>query len=143
MNNNCYVCPTCKGQGLLSYKKQKKLKYIGINAANDPMLLATDWAEYLVWIYRIPFRETHRIIGGLVALSEKLGKDINQLTFKECKGVYPLFGTLMDEKDYKKMIDEVFDLELSMAKRSDTTEWPCPEKFKKQLKKWKNHQPAK
>jgi argininosuccinate lyase len=37
-------------------------------AASDPMLLATDLADYLV-NHGVPFRQAHEVIGKLVAYS--------------------------------------------------------------------------
>lgn len=55
-------------------------------AASDPLLLATDLADYLV-LQGIPFRDSHHLVGALVVLAEKLGKPIDQLTVKEMQQV--------------------------------------------------------
>ncbi len=52
-------------------------------------LSATDLADYLVQKLHIPFREAHHITGRAVALAEKLGKDISDLSLKELQEVDP------------------------------------------------------
>src|SRR5271155_196080 len=51
-------------------------------AASDPALLATDLADYLVK-KGMPFRQAHHVVGAVVALAEKIGKPLNQLTLAE------------------------------------------------------------
>src|SRR5271169_954933 len=48
-------------------------------AVNDPALLATDLADYLVR-KGMPFRQAHHVVGSVVALAERLGKSLNRLT---------------------------------------------------------------
>jgi argininosuccinate lyase len=55
-------------------------------AASDPLLLATDLADYLVR-RGTPFRKAHHGVGSLVALAERLGKPLNQLTLAEFHSV--------------------------------------------------------
>ncbi len=50
-------------------------------------LTATDLADYLVQKLHIPFREAHHITGRAVALAEKLGKDISDLTLEELRQI--------------------------------------------------------
>ena len=49
-------------------------------------LTATDLADYLVK-KGVPFRETHHISGKAVALAEKKGVDLSELTFEELKSI--------------------------------------------------------
>ncbi len=60
-------------------------------AASDPALLATDLADYLVR-KGLPFRQAHHAVGALVALAERLGKPLNQLTLAELRSVERKFG---------------------------------------------------
>src|SRR5262249_3028725 len=60
-------------------------------AAQDPALLATDLADYLVR-KGLPFRQAHHAVGGLVALAERLGKPLNQLTLPELQSVEKRIG---------------------------------------------------
>ena len=52
-------------------------------------LTATDLADYLVQKLHIPFREAHHITGRAVALAEKLGKDISDLSLNELQEIDP------------------------------------------------------
>jgi argininosuccinate lyase len=53
-----------------------------------PALLATDLADYLVR-KGMPFRQAHHVVGAVVALAEKTGKPLNQLTLAELQSVEP------------------------------------------------------
>jgi len=44
----------------------------------DPLLLATDLADYLV-TNGVPFRKAHHIVGSLVARAEETGKPLDRL----------------------------------------------------------------
>lgn len=60
-------------------------------AANDPGLLATDLADYLVR-KNVPFRRAHEIIGKLVAFSQEQSRGFSQLTLEELRQFAPEFG---------------------------------------------------
>ncbi|MGE9289574.1 MAG: argininosuccinate lyase, partial [Puniceicoccales bacterium] len=53
-------------------------------AVSDPLLLATDLADYLVE-QGVPFRQAHHQVGALVALSEKLDSPIDELPEEEAR----------------------------------------------------------
>jgi argininosuccinate lyase len=95
-------------------------------AAGDPALLATDLADYLVR-KGMPFRQAHHAVGAVVALAEKTGKTLSQLTVQEFQSVNPAFGrdTL-----------GVFDLSRAMAKRNMTGA-PGTKEVEKQLARWR------
>jgi argininosuccinate lyase len=95
-------------------------------AAGDPALLATDLADYLVH-KGLPFRHTHHVVGLLVALTERLGKPLNQLTLTELRSVEKKFGA-----DALK----VFDLKQALARRQATGA-PGTKEVRKQLARWK------
>jgi argininosuccinate lyase len=95
-------------------------------AAKDPVLLATDLADYLVR-KGIPFRQAHHVVGATVALAEKLGKPLNALTIAQLQSVDRHFG---------RDVAEVFDLRKAMAKRQ-LTGAPGTKEVKAQLAKWK------
>ena len=76
--------------------------------ALTPDLLATDLAEYLVR-KGVPFRETHHISGQCVALAEKKGVPMDQLSFEELHGV---------DSRFEKSVMEVFDYQKSVEMRS-------------------------
>jgi argininosuccinate lyase len=95
-------------------------------AASDPALLATDLADYLVK-KGMPFRHAHHVVGAVVALAEKSGKGLDQLTLKELRGIDKTFGD--DAMD-------VFDLKTAMAKRN-LTGAPGTKQVAKQLTRWR------
>jgi argininosuccinate lyase len=108
------------------------LEHISVNelscsaAANDPLLLATDLADYFVR-RGMPFRQAHHVVGTLVALSERLGKPLNQLTLAEFHSV---------EKNVAKDVFDLFDLKQALGRRNLTGAPSAPE-VKKQLQRWK------
>jgi argininosuccinate lyase len=95
-------------------------------AANDPALLATDLADYLVR-KGVPFRQAHHTVGAVVALAEELDKPLNLLTLKELQSVDKQFG--------RDTLD-VFDLQRAMAKRN-LTGAPGTKEVAKQLARWR------
>jgi argininosuccinate lyase len=95
-------------------------------AASDPALLATDLADYLVR-KGMPFRQAHHVVGAVVALAEKTGKLLNQLTFVELQSVDKTFG---------RDVLGVFDLKRAMAKRN-LTGAPGTKEVAKQLARWR------
>lgn len=95
-------------------------------AAADPQLLATDLADYLV-VKGMPFRQAHHVVGEVVALAEKTGKALNQLTLAELRSVYPRF---------KKDALATFDLKKAMERRTMVGA-PGSKEISKQLRFWK------
>jgi argininosuccinate lyase len=95
-------------------------------AARDPALLATDLADYLVR-KGLPFRQAHHAVGSLVALAERLGKRLNQLTLAEMQSV---------EKTFAADALETFDLKQALACRN-LPGAPGSREIRKQLNRWK------
>ena len=95
-------------------------------AASDPALLATDLADYLVG-KGLPFRQAHHAVGSLVALAERLGKKLNQLTLAEMQSVDKKFGA---------EALGIFDLSRAMRAR-DLVGAPATGQVRKQLGRWK------
>lgn len=62
-----------------------------MKAALNPDMLATDLADYLVR-KGVPFRDTHHISGQVVALAEKEGKPMDQLSNEQLQDVDQRFG---------------------------------------------------
>ncbi len=62
-------------------------------------LLAADLADYLVG-KGLPFREAHRIVGGVVAQCLETGRELESLELKELKGYSRVFGA-----DFKEALD--------------------------------------
>ena len=77
-------------------------------ASADPLLLATDLADYLVK-KGMPFRNAHHVVGAVVALAEKNRRPLNELTVADLRSVDPTFSP-----DVK----HVFDLKKAMARRT-------------------------
>jgi argininosuccinate lyase len=76
-------------------------------AANDPALLATDLADYLV-LRGLPFRLAHEAIGGLVAYSQEQKRALPELSLEE-------FRRFSDR--FAPDLYEVFQLDSAMTKR--------------------------
>lgn len=76
-----------------------------MRAALSPDMLATDLAEYLVR-KGLPFRETHHISGRIVALAEKEGKPMNELTVEQFKSVDDRFANdVLQVFDYDRSVE--------------------------------------
>jgi len=94
-------------------------------AASDPALLATDLADYLVR-KGLPFRHAHHAVGNLVALAERLGKRLNQLTLAEFRSI----ETRIDAEAL-----DIFDLKRALARRNQIGA-PGTREVKRQLARW-------
>ena len=94
-------------------------------AARDPGLLATDLTDYLVRRGR-PFRQAHHAVGAVVALAERLGRPLNQLTLAEMQSV---------EKSFAPDAPKIFDLKQALARRN-LTGAPGSKEVGKQLLRW-------
>jgi argininosuccinate lyase len=58
-------------------------------AAASGFSTATDLADWLVRELNLPFREAHHVTGTLVALAEKKGCDLPDLSLTEMTAVHP------------------------------------------------------
>jgi argininosuccinate lyase len=76
-------------------------------AASDPVLLATDLADYLV-LHGLPFRQAHEAIGSLVAYSQKEQRALPDLSLEE-------FRRFSDR--FEPDLYQVFQLDSAMTKR--------------------------
>jgi argininosuccinate lyase len=95
-------------------------------ASDDPALLATDLADYLV-ARGVPFRKAHHAVGAVVALAERKGCAIPELSTVEVKRLHEGFGP-----DWRK----VFDLKRALEKRRGTG-MPGPAQLAHQFARWK------
>ncbi len=95
-------------------------------AASDPTLLATDLADYLVR-KGMPFREAHHVVGGVVALAEKKGRALNELSLAELQSVH---------KSFSADALEAFSLAKAMERRN-LTGAPGTREVRKQLARWR------
>ena len=96
------------------------------SAADDPNLLATDLAEYLVK-KGAPFREAHEIVGKLVAQGAKKEVRLNQIPLAELKKSSPLFGV---------DVVKVFDVRRALAQRTAVGA-PSPKNVSAQMEHWR------
>jgi len=91
-------------------------------AAADPMLLATDLADYLVK-RGTPFRHAHELVGKAVAHAIATAKPLNELDFP---ALDPAFGS---------DAGEVFSLERALAARTNPGA-PSITNVKEQIARW-------
>jgi argininosuccinate lyase len=95
-------------------------------AASDPMLLATDLADYLV-NHGVPFRQAHEVIGKLVAYSIEQKRGFGEMTLAEFQQFSPAF-----EAD----VTACLNLETALAARMGIGA-PSPQNVKAQLARWR------
>ena len=95
-------------------------------AAGDPALLATDLADYLVR-KGMPFRQAHHVVGAVVALAERAGKQLNRVSLAELQSV---------DQTFERDALGVFDLRRAMARRNITGA-PGTMEVAKQLMRWR------
>src|SRR5687768_7480927 len=94
-------------------------------AASDSALLATDLADYLVR-KGLPFRKAHHAVGAVVALAEKAGKPLNQVTVAEFRSADSNFG---DD------VLGIFELRKALSQR-DLVGAPSARQVDTQLSRW-------
>ncbi len=78
-------------------------------AAASGFSTATDLADWLVRALGLPFREAHHVTGSLVAMAEKQGCDLPDLTLPQMQSVHPgvtdeVFGVLGVENSVRSRI---------------------------------------
>jgi argininosuccinate lyase len=94
-------------------------------ASSDPLLLATDLADWLVE-RGVPFRRAHHLVGAVVALAEQRKVAITQLSLREWKKISPEF-------DASAL--EIFSVEKALTARTVTGS-PNTKLVKQQLIRW-------
>ncbi len=95
-------------------------------AVADPMLLATDLADYLV-NRGVPFRHAHEFVGKAVALCNQKACDLPQLTLADYQAISP---------EYQADLFDCFQLGKAMADRKAIGA-PSPANVLSQLTRWK------
>jgi argininosuccinate lyase len=78
-----------------------------MEAAIDSTMMATDLADYLVWL-GIPFREAHALTGQAVRLALENGKSLDELSLAEYQ---------IDHPDFDERVYQVFDPRVSITRR--------------------------
>ncbi len=96
-------------------------------AASDPLLLATDLADYLV-LRGVPFRQAHEVIGKAVALSGERGVGLHELPLADLQQLSDKFAA-----DFT----EVFNLDRALKARTNLGA-PSPENVAAQIAQWKS-----
>lgn len=96
-------------------------------AAGAGFATATDLADWLVRSLNLPFREAHHVTGALVALAEKKGCDLADLTLAELQSGHP--GITQD-------IYSVLGVHNSVASRTSYG-GTAPDQVRAQLGRWK------
>ncbi len=96
-------------------------------AAASGFSTATDLADWLVRVLDLPFREAHHVTGSLVALAEKQGCDLPDLTLEQMQGVHNgITGDVFD----------VLGVHNSVASRTSYG-GTSPERVREQVARWK------
>jgi argininosuccinate lyase len=91
-------------------------------AASDPLLIATDVAEWLV-VRGVPFREAHRLVGRAVRVALRAGRTLAELSVADWASVDPRIGP--------EVVD-LFDTERSLRRR-EVPGGPGPRMVSRQL----------
>ena len=92
-------------------------------AASDPLLLATDLADWLVK-QGIPFRHAHELVGKAVAESVSTGTPLDKLDLSKIDAAYTPDA------------QSVFDLQTALAARTNPGA-PSVENVKREIERWK------
>ena len=96
-------------------------------AAGSGFSTATDLADWLVRVLGLPFRDAHHVTGSLVALAEKQGCDLPDLTLEQMKSAHD--GITAD-------VFDVLGVENSVNSRMSYG-GTAPEQVCKQVSRWK------
>jgi len=96
-------------------------------AAGAGYSTATDLADWLVREAGLPFREAHHITGRVVALAERSGKALDELTLVELQSVSPALN---------ETVYSVLSPEASAASRKSFG-GTAPAEVKRQIRYWK------
>jgi argininosuccinate lyase len=96
-------------------------------AAGAGFSTATDLADWLVRAAGLPFREAHHATGSLVALAEKKGCDLQDLSLAELQSAHPAIT---------QEVYSVLGIHNSVASRVSYG-GTAPEQVRAQVKRWK------
>jgi len=100
-----------------------------LEAAGDPLLLATDLADRLVE-GGVPFRKAHEIVGGLVARARDLNTPLDRLDSAEFLKASPILTP--------EIVKSTFQLQSAMAARKAIGA-PSPDNISRELSRWRSH----
>ncbi|MGR3565938.1 MAG: argininosuccinate lyase [Heliomarina sp.] len=96
-------------------------------AAGAGFSTATDLADWLVRVLGLPFRDAHHVTGSLVALAEKKGCDLPDLTLEDMKSVHA---------DITEDVFAVLGVENSVNSRTSYG-GTAPSGVRQQVERWK------
>jgi len=96
-------------------------------AASDPLLLATDLADYLVK-KGVPFRNAHELVGKAVAISADTNTPLNQLSLEQLQSI---------SDAYEQDAFDIFDLKTALDARTNLGA-PNYANSKKLISYWQN-----
>jgi argininosuccinate lyase len=99
-----------------------------LEAAGDPLLLATDLADRLVE-GGVPFRKAHEIVGGLVARARDLNTPLDRLDSAEFLKASPILTP--------EIVKSTFQLQSAMAARKAIGA-PSPDNISRELSRWRS-----
>ena len=97
------------------------------SAASDPLLLATDLADFLV-SSGLPFRQAHHVVGELVGLAESKGVSLTDISDEEASGISEFLTG-----EWR----EVFDLKRAFSMR-EKPGMPGPSQIANRIDHWKS-----
>jgi len=97
-----------------------------LEAARDPLLLATDLADRLVE-GGMPFREAHEVVGRLVARSGELGLPLDKLPAAEFLAASDILSA--------EVVRATFDVRAALAARRAAGA-PSPQNVARELARW-------
>ena len=97
------------------------------SAASDPLLLATDLADFLV-SSGLPFRQAHHVVGELVGLAESKGVSLTAISDEEASGISEFLTG-----EWR----EVFDLKRAFSMR-EKPGMPGPNQIATRIAHWKS-----
>lgn len=95
-------------------------------AVADPLLLATDLADYLVR-RGVPFRHAHELVGKAVAVSVGSNTPLNELTLEQFRAISP---------KYAEDVHSVFNLDRAFQLRTNPGA-PNPDNTTRRIAFWK------
>jgi len=96
-------------------------------AASSGFSTATDLADWLVRAAGLPFRDAHHVTGSLVALAEKKGVDLPDLSLAELQSAHPAIT---------EAVYSVLGVHNSVASRQSYG-GTAPDRVRDQVKRWK------
>lgn len=100
-----------------------------LDAAGDPLLLATDLADRLVE-GGVPFRQAHEIVGGLVAKAQESKTPLHLLESSIFTEASPVLTG--------EVVEKTFDLKSAMLARRATGA-PSPANIAREIERWQSH----